>query len=281
MNEDYPRDEDETRLEQAALYAVDALPADEAAKFRALVRENPALADLVAEYESAGSLFAEAMPSVAPPAELRARILASIAVKPAPVEAPSAAARSSAAIFVPWGVAAALAVATSWLWLQNQQLDADKNGLNGRMSALGGVQRQLDDLRVVDAGKDRVTLTLRQRIADLERRNALAETQVATLTSKLDGSYLASIAWDNGAQEGILKVRRLPATERGKDYQLWVIDPNNATPVSGGVFTVQADGSATIRFAPARKVSSATAFAVSLEKSGGSDSPAGPIVLSD
>ncbi|MDD5199905.1 MAG: anti-sigma factor [Terrimicrobiaceae bacterium] len=260
---------DDSLREQAALYALDALPADEAAKFRALTREIPELAELVAEYEAAGLLLAEAVPPVAPPPGLRSRILAAVAAKPAPVESPR-----TAAIWVPWGIAAALALAAGALWYQNQRLENER-------TALAGASAELDQLRVASASKDRVAADLRNRIAELEKRNALAQTQVATLTSKLDASYLASIAWDNSAQEGILKVRRLPAAERGKDYQLWVIDPNSAAPVSAGVFTVQADGSATIRFAPAQKVSAATAFAVSLEKSGGAASPAGPIVLSN
>jgi anti-sigma-K factor RskA len=268
-------------LEQAALYAIDALPADEAARFRALARETPEIAHLVAEYEAAGSLFAEIVPPVTPPSELRGRILTAIATSADPMEAAPTAPRHSAAVFVPWGVAAALAVSLGCLWLENQQLTQDKSSLRNRIAQLSGVQKKLDVLRETAAAQDREAASLRGQIADLARRKTLAETQVATLTSKLDASYLASIAWDNDAQEGILKVRRLPAAERGKDYQLWVIDPHHATPVSGGVFTVQSDGSAMIRFAPTQRVSSATAFAVSLENAGGSTSPAGPIVLSN
>jgi anti-sigma-K factor RskA len=267
---------DDFQREQAALYALDALPADEAAKFRALVRETPDLADLVAEYEAAGALCAEAIPPTPPPPELRRRILAAISEKAEAAEAP----RTSIS-WLPWGIAAALAVATGALWMQNQQLGDANSALGEKAVALQSLQRDFDHLTAAAAEKDRLTGSLRKQIADLRQRNALAETQVATLTSKLDATYLASIAWDNTAQEGILKVRRLPAAERGRDYQLWVIDPKNAAPVSAGVFTVAADGSATIRFAPAQPVSAATAFAVSMEKSGGSASPEGPIVLSN
>jgi len=267
---------DDFQREQAALYALDALPADEAAKFRALVRETPELADLVSEYEVAGALLAETLPAAEPPPELRGRILAAIAPKAETPEAPRPAAN-----WLPWGIAAALAVATGALWMQNQQLGDANTALGDKAGVLEALQRNFAELRASAEDKDRLAGALRDQIAELQQRNALAETQVATLTSKLDASYLASIAWDNTAQEGILKVRRLPAAERGKDYQLWVIDPKNAAPVSAGVFTVAADGSATIRFAPAQPVSSATAFAVSVEKSGGSAAPSGPIVLSN
>ncbi|HEY8900049.1 MAG TPA: anti-sigma factor [Chthoniobacterales bacterium] len=252
---------DDFEREQAALYALDALPADEAAKFRDLVRQNPDLADLVAAYESAGALLAETAPPLAPPPELRGRILAAVTKTPiAAAEVETASRSGTSGRVIPWGIAAALAIATGVLWMQNQRLDEKNVALAGQAAAVPSLEHEL---------------------AALKKRNALAEMQVATLTSKLDGSYLASIAWDNSAQEGILKVRRLPAAERGKDYQLWVIDPNNAVPVSAGVFTVANDGSATIRFSPAQPVSSASAFAVSLEKSGGAPAPAGPIVLTN
>ncbi len=273
---------DDFQREQAALYAIDALPADEAAKFRSLVRETPALAKLVTEYEAAGSLLAETVPAVAPPAGLRARILAAITEKPAAIveESARSSARSSAQ-WVPWGVAAGLAIALGALWIQNQRLEDEKSSLAVKAGEQQSLREDLAALRAAATEKDRLAAGLRARVSDLEKRNALAAMQVATLTSKLDGSYLAAIAWDNTAQEGILRVRRLPATERGKDYQLWVIDPRNAAPISAGVFTVAADGSATIRFAPAQPVSSAAGFAVSLEKSGGSAAPAGPIVLTN
>lgn len=271
---------DAALLDQAALYAIDALPADEAARFRALARETPSLAALVAEYEAAGALLAETLAPLVPPPDLRGRILADITGKFAPVEA-AAGSHSSAAVFVPWGVAAALAVSLGLMWLENQQVTREKSTLRDRIARLGDVQKELEARRVTDAAKDRETIALRKKIADLEHRDPLAETQVAPLASKLDASYLAAIAWDNDAQEGILKVHRLPAAELGKDYQLWIIDPNSAAPVSGGVFTVKADGSATIHFSPAQKVSSAAAFAVSMEPAGGSASPQGPIVLNN
>lgn len=273
---------DAALLDQAALYAIDALPADEAARFRVIARDTPSLVALVSEYESVSALLAETLPPVAPPPDLRARILAAVAA-PAPIGAASPAAEnhSAAAVFVPWGVAAALAVSLGLMWLENQEVAREKSTLRDRVALLGGAQKDLEALRVAAAAKDREAADLRRQIARLERRSALAETLVAPLTSKLDASYLAVVAWDNAAQEGILEVSRLPAAEPGKGYQLWIIDPNNAAPVSGGAFTVPPDGSATIRFAPARKVSAASAFAVSVEPAGGSAIPQGPIVLSN
>jgi anti-sigma-K factor RskA len=277
---------------QAALYALDALPPDEAAAFRSQLAEVPGLAEIVAEYQAAAAGIAEAAPAAEPPAALRGRILAAISEKPAATE-------SRHTSWLPWALAAGFAFAAGALWVQNGHLRIENRGqladwtkLNVELQSaktdvaskdqsLASLQKELAVSRELDNVKTRQIEGLQQTIVVLEKRNALAETQVATLTSKLDGSYLASIAWDKSTQEGILHVRRLPAAGSGKDYQLWVIDPKYAAPVSAGIFTVQADGSATIRFAPTQKISDATTFAVSVEKTGGSASPEGPIVLSN
>lgn len=268
---------DDSLREQAALYAVDALPADEAAKFRELARRLPELAALIAEYEAAAALIGETVPPVAPPPGLRSRILSSIAAPAAatPARPPSA------ARWVPWGIAAALIVTAAALWNQNLRLTDQTTQLAAEAGRIPGLEDQITQARRDTAGAEQLAAKLEDQVRALEKRSALAEMQVATLTSKLDRSYLASIAWDNDAQEGILKVRRLPTAERGKDYQLWVIDPHQPVPISAGVFTVAPDGSATIRFSPAHKVSQASTFAVSVEKSGGSPAPEGPIVLSN
>jgi len=283
---------DQDLQSQAALYALGALPKDEAAAFRAKLSKTPGLKELVAEYEEAAIVLAEAAPAVTPPPALRGRILGTISKK-------SHATEARRMVWLPWAIAAGFAFAAGALWVENQRLNVEtyvqRNTLGELSQQLAKINEagteknlftqqlssQLAASTRANAEKDIAAESLRKQIEELTKRNSIAETQVATLTSKLDGSYLASIAWDNSSQEGILHVRRLPAAAKDKNYQLWVIDPKNAAPVSAGVFTVQADGSATIRFSPTQKVSSATAFAVSVEKTGGSAAPEGPVVLSN
>jgi anti-sigma-K factor RskA len=277
---------------QAALYALDALPDDEAAAFRARLAGNPELAKLVAEYEAAASAVAETAPPVAPPPRLRENILAAVAPKSAAIE-------SSRIPWFPWALAAGFAFAAGALWMQgnqlrtenraqlaewadlNKELQSARTDLERRDKAMARAQSNLTQLKKVDAEKLAKIATLQLTIADLEKRNAIAEMQVATLTSKLDASYLASIAWDTSSQEGVLHVRRLPAAESGKDYQLWVIDPKYKVPVNAGIFKVQPDGSATVRFAPNQRISEASAFAITLEREGGVPKAEGPVMLSN
>jgi len=279
---------DDALRTQAALYALDALPADEAAAFRAQIAETPGLAEILADYEKAGGAMGESVPEVAPPPGLRDRVLAAAAPQPAATPAAAApAAEHKRIVWLPWALAAGFAFATGALWVEHQRITTEN--VQQRIAWID-VTRDLEQANATNADKDRLMATINQRVreltaryAELAAKNDIAEMQVATLTSKLNESYLASIAWNNDTQEGILHVRRLPAAGEGKDYQLWVIDPGSAAPISAGVFTVQPDGSATLRFSPTQKVSAASAFAVSLEKTGGSRSagPEGPVVLSN
>jgi anti-sigma-K factor RskA len=72
----------------------------------------------------------------------------------------------------------------------------------------------------------------------------------------------------------------MPALAEGKDYQLWLVDPQYPIPVDGGVFTVNpATGEAHVAFKAGKPVKSVTKFAVSLERKGGVPKAEGPMVL--
>jgi anti-sigma-K factor RskA len=282
---------DDVLQTQAALYALGALPAGEATAFRAKLFENPELAALVSEYEAAAAGLAEIAPRRTPPPYLRENILAAVA-SPKPAE-------RAPAPWLPWALAAAFAAAAGVLWLRGDKLSADsqdllakKAGLDRAMQsanadisqktqALAELRKQIATLQTADTARARRIADLEKLVAELETRSAVAETQVATLTSKLDATYLASIAWDGRSQEGVLHVRRLPATAQNQDYQLWVVDPEYKLPVSAGVFKVQPDGSATLHFSPVQRVRTAAGFAITLERAGGVPKAEGPVMLSN
>ena len=88
-----------------------------------------------------------------------------------------------------------------------------------------------------------------------------------------------SIIWDEKTQSGVLKLEKFPQAAAGKDYQLWIIDPNKKTPVSAGVVPVGQNGSAHVPFKPADRVDAAQKFAISIERAGGAPAPtAGQII---
>ncbi len=115
----------------------------------------------------------------------------------------------------------------------------------------------------------------------MEKRNIFAQLQIATLNSQLKTAptATATVLWDAEKQEGVLKVANIPATDPDRDYQLWIVDPDYKQPVDGGVFSVAQDGAKRIQFEPKERVTSANAFAVSLERKGGVPKAEGPVVL--
>ncbi len=257
------------------------------------------------------ALLAYTAPSLEPPPGLKANILAAVrnerlAVTEAPAAATTPVNDSSSSAtkstWLPWAVAAGFAIFAGILWTNNQSLLEEsrelatqtaisenlfkqvaelESGQRTSSEALHASEKQVTELASRNAQLATQNDSLDQQLATLLKRSAIAEMKVATLTSQIDASYLASIAWSQDDQTGILHVRRLPTAERDQDYQLWVLDKNQAAPVSAGVFRVAEDGSATIEFTPTQDVSPDSSFAVSLEKSGGSPSPEGPIVLTN
>ena len=123
---------------------------------------------------------------------------------------------------------------------------------------------------------------LRARVTFLEQRDFLAQIQIASLTSQLRSAPEAKavIVWDERKQRGLLKVTQLPPNDADRDYQLWLVDPRYQNPIDGGVFHVSHDdGTVRLGFQPRTPVRGAKGFAISLERKGGVPKAEGPIVL--
>lgn len=125
--------------------------------------------------------------------------------------------------------------------------------------------------------------TLTAQLAALDRQlkdaGGLARLNLATLTGTASKA-LGVAVWNPATQEGVLCVEALPALAANQDYQLWLADPQNPAPVSGGVFTVNpATGEARLTFHTAQPIKSVARFSVSLERKGGVPQALGPMVL--
>ncbi len=293
---------DESTHDQAIDFVLGCLPDDQLAEFDSKLTADAELRALVEELRNSTALLAYSAPAFDLPPTLRQNVLNAVhAEKLAVNEAtsqPATGATSPSAqrsTWLPWAVAAAIAIFAGILWTNNQSLMQQSRELATQTAITEDLFQQVAELKKINqtaaeeihasekqlAAASEESRTLQSEISALRERSAIAEMKVATLTSQIDTSYLASIAWSQDDQTGILHVRRLPEAERGKDYQLWVLDKNRTAPISAGTFRVAADGSATIEFAPTQSVSADSSFAVSLEKSGGSVSPEGPIVLAN
>ena len=115
---------------------------------------------------------------------------------------------------------------------------------------------------------------------DVQRSREKEHLQLALLRPpSADSLATAQISWDEKSHTGRLVARRMEALAPDRCYQIWIIDPRRDEPVSGGVFTVRADGSVETEVKPAEPVSGAERFLISLEKAGGVKKAEGPFVL--
>ncbi len=134
------------------------------------------------------------------------------------------------------------------------------------------------------AQRDKSISELKMEIAALTSANDTAKVQIATLQSSL-AEYkegVAVVVWNTDRKQGILKLEKMPPVRTGKDYNLWVIDSSQSTPINAGVVRVNARGFAKVDFKPAMDIQRADKFALSVEKQGGApagEGPSGPVIL--
>ena len=106
--------------DQAALYALDALEADERARFEETMRENAELRAMVREMRDASAGLAWSIPQSQPPATLKQRILADVALEKQGNAAPISASRRLN--WIPWAIAALFLVFCGMLALDRARL---------------------------------------------------------------------------------------------------------------------------------------------------------------
>lgn len=255
----------------AALHALGLLEGEERRAFESELAANAELTALVDALIAAAADLATTPAPLTPPDTLRARVLAAL-----PADAPVIPLWRTLA---PWGLAAALAVSTSWLAFENFSLQSRYATLQ-RERDLGAMAYQ--QATAQHAEKSLLAETMIKDLGlRLRRSEDLARLKVSALASLAGNTKeaLAIAVWDPDQQAGLLTLDRMPAIAESQDYQIWVVDPAYPNPVNGGVFHMAEDGSVTLAFKPDQPVTQATAFAISLEKKGGVPKAEGPIVL--
>lgn len=309
---------DERHEETAALYALDLLEPAERSAFEAQLAADPVLANHVRELRESANTLALLAPTQAPSAALRARILSTvgqsaktarptgrtITAAPTAAAAPAQIIRFPFSAWMGWAAAAAFAIVSALLGqrllTQRTELISLRQAQELAQLELRSLQtlqeserivtaRQIEELRRAEAQVASLSTTLSAertestlRVAELQRRNDLAQLKIASLAALAGASpdAKAIAVWNPTTQEGVLTVEKLPALAANQDYQLWVIDPQYPIPVDGGVFTVDPDtGAARMQFKPDKPVKVAAKFAVSLERKGGVPKAEGPLLL--
>src|SRR5580700_11493875 len=272
--------------EQAAAYALGALDESEAKAFEGALRVDPELRDLVRELRSVAEALAGTAPALEPPAAVKARVLIEIDERgPAGakrVPEPPIATRTVTPIgsigtsvgappaaqgraWIPWAVAAAMALVSLAFYWQSA-------GLRAQLAAQAG---HINELMAGAELARTESADLRQTVAKLRESNRLASFRIALLDSLLAAApkTVAVSVWDNDRQDGVFIVRNLKPLPSDKDYQLWIIDPKYPSPVDAGVFQVDAQGNVRQDFRAKLPIQTANQFAVPIERKGGATVP--------
>lgn len=115
--------------------------------------------------------------------------------------------------------------------------------------------------------------TLQTKLQDYESAiNLIKDPQMAivkmpAVATSPNPASLATVYWDTRSKDVYMLVNNLPQASSDKQYQLWALV--DGKPVDAGVFDVK-EG---LSFIKMKNIPKAQAFAVTLEKHGGSESP--------
>jgi hypothetical protein len=126
--------------------------------------------------------------------------------------------------------------------------------------------------------KDALAQQLNAARADAQRLResyGLVSLRLTALDAK-DPAYAGArvmVAWDAHEHRGSIALEQFPPMPAGRDYQLWVLDPNAPTPLNAGVV------SGARPFSVAAVSVAQPGFALSLEPAGGSPTLTGPILF--
>lgn len=257
---------DERMQELASLYVLGALTPQELQDFETALARTPELQQLIAKLFATRDALAGEVALAQPRPELKEKILQEIEAIDQGNVRPTVPSRrqnpwSWLGLLVPWALAACLMVFSIVLWSQRDRLQIQ----------LGKQALHMQDLDQMAKTLMSETNDLHQAVTALQNSTRLSEMRIALLNSLLADSpkAVAVSLWDNAQQQGVFLVQNLKPLPADKDYQLWVMDPKYATPVSAGVFQVDAQGRVRFQFTPDKTISSAHKFAVTMERKGG------------
>jgi anti-sigma-K factor RskA len=253
---------DERMEEQASLYVLGALNEAETAAFQQAMQQDPELRALVARLSAAPEALVGALPQAQLPPHLRDKVLARAEASPKIV--PMAKPKSTSPVWLPWALAACVAILCAIAFNQDSQL---RKTVRDQAAQMEQLNRLAQDLQSATNG-------LQQTVRALQETNRLANLRIAMLNSLVANApkTIAVSLWDEGRQEGVFVGENLKPLPADKDYQLWVLD-NGKIPIDAGVFHVDENGRVRVEYKTKFPIKVAGRFAVTEEVSGGVASP--------
>jgi anti-sigma-K factor RskA len=182
---------------------------------------------------------------------------------------------------------------------QRDQLEADKDELQAEIAQLEqqseqqqaqieqaeALEAELTQLREENTQLVEDNQTLQQVSEDLAQQVQAAQTRLQWLLTTspvlIPGTDQAPDAWGimyPGEDQALLILHGLEPLSPEQVYQLWLI-AEDGVPAPAGFVATQAEQPALLVVPLSRQVQASTTLGVSIEPSGGSQSPTGPILL--
>jgi len=274
-------DREELHLLSGA-YALDALEGDEKARFEAYLLTSEETRAEVASLSDTAVLIGLSTAPVAPPADLKARLMAQIAVTPQRAPLPTARPTLSAVPTV-----------TTPQQVSPQQdssaeaIRAASLGTTSRAAKKAAARWYSRPTSILVAAAAAVALFVGGNILGLSAGNQ-SQQQAAAISAivsasdyqqaKADvtGGGTATFVWSVGLKQSAVVIDKLPKLADGKTYQLWYIDKgSNATPA--GIFNAASSGTTVSVLSGA--MAAGDTLGITVEPSGGSKAPTtAPIV---
>jgi anti-sigma-K factor RskA len=242
----------------AALDAIGAASADEAATLHAHLLDCPECARVRDDYAEAAALLARQLRPVAPPSDLRERVVGTVNQD----ASDNVVELEAAPRFNWWLATAATLFLALWGW-RELSIHAAKSRIRDQEATI----RQLTD-------QNGLLSDQREKLAAEMAALASADTRTIALTGQAASpAASARVFVEPKARRAVVFFYNLPANANDKSYQLWIIRSDQPKPQSAGVFSVSADGQATVKVENLPTDVPIKAFAVTLEPHGGVDQP--------
>jgi anti-sigma-K factor RskA len=268
--------------ELVAAFALDALDAPQCDAFRSHLASCPECQAALTDFRRVSAGIGLTVPAEAPPAALRARVVAfataggpSAIVSSRPAASPArvaAVTRSSGGSG--WLAAAAAAViavgAGAYAWSLRSEVASLRALVTTVTDSVTQLRGQLASVRLDNA---RMLHTLDVVNApDVVKIDLRGQTGAPAATGHAFWSQTRGMAFN---------ADKLPALDKGRVYQLWVIPAGDkAAPVSAGLFSVDAAGkSLALTNVPASELPAPHVVAITVEPFGGSAAPTSSPVL--
>jgi anti-sigma-K factor RskA len=251
--------EHEQYAEDLALYALDALTAEDRAKIAAHLAGCASCRMELEQLRADTALLALTAIGPRPPQRARQRLLDAVAREPQRTVAKRAPAHRQWWGWLGWAATAALLVFAFSLWRQNMLLHDLLATADFRDAESS---RELAELRsiaapIIDPAAQRVTLVA-------AKSPPQPQGKAYYLKNRHSLVFLAN---------------NMPPLPSQKAYELWLI-PTSGSPIPAGLFKPDASGNATVVDPPLPAGVEAKAFAITVENEAGSPAPTSPILMS-